>query len=91
MPRRFITRQDIDTLADAGEATLVVDDQTTVTDIAREHARERGVRIERRETGTHPHDSTALAEDVRRAVIDHLGHEPECLDAAVHTVLSRSS
>lgn len=43
--RRFITKQDIDEAADAGRDALDVDDLTTITDLAREHARDRGVRI----------------------------------------------
>jgi hypothetical protein len=45
--RRFITRTDIDALVDRGELTLRVDDHTTVTDLAREHAQQRGVRLVR--------------------------------------------
>jgi hypothetical protein len=45
--RRFITRTDIDALVERGELTLPVDDRTTVTDLAREHAQQRGVRLVR--------------------------------------------
>ncbi len=45
MRRRFITKQDIDECADAGTSTLEIDDHVTVTDLAREHARSRGVRL----------------------------------------------
>ena len=45
MPRRFITKQDIDEYADAGTTVVELDDRVTVTDLAREHARDRGVRL----------------------------------------------
>ncbi len=45
MGRRFITARDIDDLLARGEQELTVDDHTTLTDLAREHARDRGVRI----------------------------------------------
>ena len=45
MGRRFITSRDIDDLLDRGEQELVVDASTVLTDLAREHARDRGVRV----------------------------------------------
>jgi hypothetical protein len=47
MGRRFVTKADIDALADAGYTELDVDDTVTVTDVAQERALERGVRIVR--------------------------------------------
>lgn len=47
MRRRFVTQTDIDDLAASGATELVVDDATTLTDLARERARERGVRVVR--------------------------------------------
>lgn len=91
MSRRFITKQDIDTLADAGERVLEVDDQVTVTDVAREHAREREVRIVARDRATPPgalpSDGLSVRERVRRTVIAQLGAEPEQLDAVLDRVL----
>lgn len=89
MSRRFITRSDIDDAADAGDDVLVVDDQTTVTDLAREHARERGVRIERDGAPSSTHGEE-LATVVRSTVIQRLGHEPDGLDTAIRSVLSRA-
>lgn len=43
MPRRFITKQDIDEAADAGLSAIDVGGCVTITDVAREHARVRGV------------------------------------------------
>jgi hypothetical protein len=45
MARRFITKQDVDDLADRGVLEVDVDRTVTVTDLAREHARSRGVRF----------------------------------------------
>jgi len=57
MGRRFITARDIDDLLARGEQELLVDDNTVLTDLAREHARDRGVRVV---TGAGPR----VAEDV---------------------------
>jgi hypothetical protein len=92
MSRRFITKQDIDTLADAGEHVLEVDDQVTVTDVAREHARDREVRIVARDRAAPPGpspDDASVRERVRRAVIERLGVEPEQLDAVLDRALER--
>ncbi len=45
MGRRFITSRDIDDLLARGEQELTVDAATVLTDLAREHARDRGVRV----------------------------------------------
>ena len=99
MARTFITRAEIDRLADAGEVVLAVDSRTTVTDIARERARERGLRIIAREAAspaTGPAESRSTdplsAEqraEVRAAVVGAFGGEPEGLDAAIERVLRR--
>lgn len=95
MPRRFVTRADIDAIADAGQSELLVDELTTVTDIAREHARERQVRIVRQLAPPPPGPSPDGAEpdadlraSVRAAVVGRLGHTPPDLDAVLHRVLA---
>ncbi|MFO7777130.1 MAG: hypothetical protein R6V28_02130 [Nitriliruptoraceae bacterium] len=45
MGRRFVTAEDIDELAAAGRSRLEVDASTTLTDLARERAHDRGVTI----------------------------------------------
>lgn len=45
MGRRFVTAEDIDELAAAGRSRLEVDARTTLTDLARERAHDRGVAI----------------------------------------------
>lgn len=96
MPRRFVTRTDIDAIADAGQTELLVDELTTVTDIAREHARERGVRLVKQLAPAPPPGrppATADADDdlqasVRAAVVARLGHAPDGLDAVLDRVLA---
>lgn len=93
MPRRFVTRTDIDAIADAGKTELVVDDFTTVTDIGREHARERGVRLVRGPlAAATPPPPSSEADDVHAAVraevITRLGNTPADLDAAIRTVMT---
>lgn len=94
MPRRFVIRTDIDAIADAGQTELLVDELTTVTDIAREHARERGVRLVKQlAPAPPPAPDTVRTDDdlpasVRAAVIARLGHTPDGLDAAVDRVLA---
>src|SRR6056297_1207679 len=63
MPRRFLTQRDIDDLAIAGVTELVVDDNTTLTDLARERAGDRGIAIVRGDvpTGAAPVSSIAAA------------------------------
>lgn len=88
MSRRFVTQKDIDALAEAGETVLEVDDQITVTDLARERARDRGVRLVPVANAAAPID-TPLREKVRRGVIAELGTAPPGLDAAVDRALQR--
>ena len=57
MGRRFITSRDIDDLLARGERELLVDEHTTLTDLAREEARDRGVRVV-------PADGPRVTEDV---------------------------
>jgi hypothetical protein len=93
--RRFITKSDVDALADSGVDVLEVDDVVTVTDIAREHARERGVRIVRVPGGPavngdgEPTPALVRAA-VRRAVIAQLGTEPNNLDAVIDRIMTRA-
>jgi hypothetical protein len=100
MPRRFITARDVDELADRGAAELQVDETTTVTDVARERARERGVAIvaigaSGATVGTAasavvpvpPADRGRVRAEVRAAVIARLGVEPPQLERIIDRVL----
>jgi phytoene dehydrogenase-like protein len=96
MPRRFITARDVDELADRGATELPVDDGTTVTDVARERARERGIAIV---PGAAPPSAGAqlppvptgdrgrVRAEVRAAVIAQLGTEPPQLERVIDQVL----
>jgi hypothetical protein len=91
MGRQFITRTQIDELAERGETRLEVDPRTTVTDLARERARERGVTLvtadravtDWADTG----DDERLRAAVRSAVLAALGEAPADLDDVIDRVL----
>jgi hypothetical protein len=97
--RRFITKRDIDAVADAGRDTLEIDDLVTVTDVAREHARSRSVRFVRvagpadGNGSGHVDDESfgptkaAVREQIRRAVVDRVGQEPPDLQRVIDRVL----
>jgi hypothetical protein len=99
--RRFITRIEIDELADRGEELFEYDDRVTITDLAREHARQRGVRLVRRgppspspaaqaaPASAADHDRDEVRAAVRSAVIGRLGEVPAGLDAAIDRALGR--
>ena len=93
MSRRFVTKTDIDAIADRGETRFVIDDRTTVTDLAREHAHQRGVAIVRTSAEAPTPAEAGAAVDpalrsaVRSAVIAALGSKPDGLDAALDKVL----
>jgi hypothetical protein len=105
MGRRFVTRSQIDVIADRGETVLEVDDRTTVTDLAREHAMQRGVAVVRVPAGGgHAPAPAPAAVDsggaadtadtraqVRSAVLAALGEVPAGLDAALDRVLGPKS
>lgn len=92
MARRFITKTEIDQIADRGETVLEVDPRTTVTDLAREQAQQRGVSIRRVEGADDPasppvSDSSPARAKVRSAVIARLGEVPADLDAVIDRVM----
>lgn len=88
MPRRFITKVDIDELLAAGQRTLELDTDTTLTDLAAEYARTRGVAITRSESAAPAVDGgTEERTAVRAAVIAALGTVPKGLDNVIDRVL----
>jgi hypothetical protein len=104
MPRRFITAEDVDDLVDAGTTELRFGDDTTVTDIARERARERGFTFIRDgdappapAPGTDRAGPPAVAAsdrgrvraEVKAAVIAELGSEPPQLERLIDRVLDQ--
>lgn len=92
MPRRFITVEDVERLVDEGVAELQIDADTTLTDLARERARERGLALVRTE-GPRAAPDVATADrgrvraEVRAAVIAQLGSEPPQLERIIDRVL----
>jgi hypothetical protein len=93
MARRFITAEDVDRLVDAGTTELRFGEETTVTDIARERARERGLTLIR--DGDPPPavaavtgaDRGRVRAAVRAAVVAELGSEPPQLERVIDRVL----
>jgi len=88
MSRRCLTKRDIDECVDAGVDVLEVDARTIVTDLARERAQERGVRLARTDDAP-DREGTELRQQVRAAVIARLGQAPDGLDAVIDRVLAR--
>jgi hypothetical protein len=94
MGRTFYTARDIDRFADEGLTELCIDNSIVLTDIARERAHERGLRLVRvPDAGVTPSPerpaSADLHERVRAAVIARLGVEPDGLDGIIGSVLRR--
>lgn len=91
MPRRFITKVDIDELLAAGQRTLELDSDTTLTDLAAEYARTRGVTISTSEAPARPtRDGHPDRTAVRSAVIAALGTVPPGLDNVIDRVLGEN-
>ena len=99
MPRRFITVDDVDRLVDEGTGELTVGPDTTVTDLAQELARERGLRLVWTDAPTGTTDPAVpvpvpgtdrgrFRAGVRSAVIARLGWEPPQLDRIIDRVLN---
>lgn len=88
MARRFITKVDIDQMLAAGQRTLEVGSDTTLTDLAAEYARTRGLTIERSDTPA-PERGGDREERlvVRSAVIAALGTVPPGLDDTIDRIL----
>ena len=97
MGKRFLTARDIDEHADRGVMEIQIDDNVVITDIGRERARERQVRIVRVPPGTvlpdHPPCENTppdqLRQKVRAAVIAKLGSAPENLDVIINKILEK--
>ena len=95
MKRHFITKAEIDQLLDEGGAVLEVDDQTTVTDLAREYAMQRGLQLvhvgraepDPAQRAPKTAEAEQLRASVRSAVIGHLGMVPPDLEQVIGRVL----
>lgn len=98
MARRFITRRDVEEALARGLCEIEVDDEVTVTDLAREQALARGARFVRASSAPAATPPAAGAGDgpdlrgrVRAAVVSRLGAEPDGLDAIIDSVLARTA
>ncbi len=98
MKRQFVTKTDIDRIVEEGRTVLEVDATTTVTDLALEHARQRGVTVRQAVPDATPHptgsppavgtdDLPRLRGAVRSAVIGRLGEVLPASTRALDRVL----
>lgn len=90
MAKTFYTERDIIDLAARGETSLEVNDDVVLTDLARDEAMKRGVRLVRRNNGQAEDPAQAeLAHRVKAAVIARLGDQVDAklLDAVVTKVV----
>ena len=90
MAKTFYTERDIIDLAARGVTTLEVNDDVVLTDLARDEALKRGVRLVRSPKGPAEDPAQAeLAHRVKAAVIARLGDQVDAkmLDAVVNKVV----
>jgi hypothetical protein len=90
MPKTFYTERDIIDLAERGVTSLEVNDDVVLTDLARDEALKRGVRLVRSVNGqTEDPAQAELAHRVKAAVIARLGDQVDAklLDAVVTKVV----
>ena len=90
MPKTFYTERDIIDMAERGVTLLDLNDNIVLTDLAREEAHKRGLRLVR--AGSTPAEDPAQAELIHRvkaAVIARLGDQVEAklLDAVITKVV----
>ncbi len=91
MAKTFYTERDIEDMANRGVTSLGINDDVVLTDLAREMAFKRGVRLVR-ENPVHPEDNghARLSHRVKAAVIARLGGDVDLalLDAIVTRVVN---
>jgi hypothetical protein len=90
MPKTFYTERDIADLAARGVTSLEVNDDVVLTDLARDEALKRGVKLTRPQAAKPEDQAQAeLIHRVKAAVIARLGTEVDAavLDAAVNRVM----
>jgi hypothetical protein len=91
MAKTFYTERDIEDMANRGVTTLAVNDHVVLTDLAREMAAKRGIRLVR-ENPVHPEDNgnAQIIHQVKAAVIARLGGDVDLalLDAIVTRVVN---
>lgn len=94
--RKFLTKSLIDKHVDSGIKVIEIDETTIITSEAADQARRRGLDLRRvdradchKEKDACADTSSEIRKQVRAAVINQLGFEPELLDQVVDTVLTR--
>ena len=94
MPKTFYTERDIADLAMRGVTSLEINDDVVLTDLARDEALKRGVKLTRPQAAT-PEDAAEaeLKHRVKAAVIARLGSEVDAavLDAAINRAMKGGS
>lgn len=91
MPKTFYTERDIQDLADRGVTTLEINNDVVLTDMAREHALARGIRLVRASASQPADDPQAeLIHRVKAAVLARLDNQVDAtlLDQVVTKVVS---
>jgi hypothetical protein len=90
MPKTFFTERDIADLAMRGVTSLEINDDVVLTDLARDEALKRGVKLTRLQAAK-PEDAAEaeLIHRVKAAVIARLGSEVDAavLDAAINRAM----
>jgi hypothetical protein len=90
MPKTFYTERDIIDLVGRGVTSLEVNDDVVLTELARDEAMKRGLRLVRAASGSAEDPAQAeLVHRVKAAVIARLGDQVDAamLDAVVHKVV----
>jgi hypothetical protein len=90
MPKTFYTERDIADLADRGITSVEVNDDVVLTELARDMARTRGVKLVKASAANPADDPQAeLIHRVKAAVLARLGEQVDAavLDAAVNKVV----
>ncbi len=90
MPKTFYTERDIADLAMRGVTSLELNDDVVLTDLARDEALKRGVKLTRPQAAQPADPAEAeLIHRVKAAVIARLGSEvdPAVLDATINRVI----
>jgi hypothetical protein len=97
MPRTFITERDIAAYAAQGLDELPIGPDTVLTDMAVERARAAKIRLVPTPEATpevhsvvSPAGQDSIHAQIRAAVINRLGREPEALDAIIRSILNHS-
>ena len=90
MPKSFYTERDIIDLVQRGVTTLEVNDNVVLTDLARDEALKRGLRLVAQKPAAAPADETdELIHRVKAAVLARLGEQVDAqmLDSVVTRVV----